>query len=107
MTDREKLIELLEDCAFMEGYGSDLREKQADYLLENGVIIMPYRAGTIICEYVIDEVTYIQSYGFNGEIADRKKVTLRDKDAKGPIYSAYPKTFEEIEKMIRKENKEK
>ena len=39
MTDRERLIELLDDCRYMEGYGIELVEKQADHLLENGVIV--------------------------------------------------------------------
>lgn len=38
MTDRERLIELINDCRSMDGYGMDLVEKQADHLLANGVI---------------------------------------------------------------------
>ena len=39
MSDREKLIELLWDCAYIEGYGTDLREKEADHLISNGVTV--------------------------------------------------------------------
>lgn len=36
---RNKLIELINDCRCMDGHGMDLVEKQADYLLANGVTI--------------------------------------------------------------------
>lgn len=36
---RNNLIELINDCRYMDGYGMDLVEKQADYLLANGVTI--------------------------------------------------------------------
>ncbi len=42
MTDREKLIELIWDCACIEGYGTDLMEKQADYLISNGVTVQKW-----------------------------------------------------------------
>ena len=42
MSDREKLIELLWDCACMDGYGTELREKQADYLISNGVTVQKW-----------------------------------------------------------------
>ena len=41
MADRDRLIELINDCRSMDGYGMDLVEKQADYLLANGVIVPP------------------------------------------------------------------
>lgn len=42
MGDREKLIELLWDCAYIEGYGTDLREKEADHLISNGVTVQKW-----------------------------------------------------------------
>lgn len=39
MNERERLIELLEDCQSMEGYGMDLVEKYADHLLSHGVTV--------------------------------------------------------------------
>jgi hypothetical protein len=36
---REKLIELLDDAMFFEGYGRELCEQQADHLIANGVVI--------------------------------------------------------------------
>ena len=39
MDVREKLVELINDCRVMEGYGMDLVERQADYLISNGVTV--------------------------------------------------------------------
>lgn len=50
MTQKEKLMGLLEDCNRIEGYGMDLVEKEADYLLENGAIVPPVKVGdTVYC----------------------------------------------------------
>ena len=45
---RDRLIELLNDCRYMEGYGMSLVETQADYLLENGVIVPPCKVGDTV-----------------------------------------------------------
>ena len=42
---REKLVELINDCRVMEGYGVDLVERQADYLISNGVTVQKYGHG--------------------------------------------------------------
>lgn len=42
---RERLIDLLEECRSIDDVGSDLIEKQADFLLENGVIVPPCNIG--------------------------------------------------------------
>lgn len=47
MTDKERLIELINDCRSMDGYGMELVEKQADHLLANGVIVPPCKVGDI------------------------------------------------------------
>ena len=39
MDVREKLIELINDCRAMDGYGQDLVERKADYLIEHGVTV--------------------------------------------------------------------
>lgn len=39
MTEKEKLIELLKECAFIDAAGIELIEKKADYLLSNGVTL--------------------------------------------------------------------
>lgn len=48
-------MELIEDCNRIEGYGMDLVEKKADYLLENGVIVPPVKVG---------DTVYCVEYGF-------------------------------------------
>lgn len=39
---REKLIELLYDAMFFEGYGRELCEQQADHLIANGVVVQEW-----------------------------------------------------------------
>ena len=39
---REKLIELLYDAMFFEGYGRELCEQQADHLIANGVTVQEW-----------------------------------------------------------------
>lgn len=51
MEQREKLIELL-DIAFLDSddnYGIPNREQVADYLIDNGVVVLPCRCGE--CAY--------------------------------------------------------
>ena len=47
MDVREKLVELTNDCRFMEGYGMDLVERQADHLIAHGVTVQALDG----CEY--------------------------------------------------------
>ena len=42
MDFREKLVELINDCRFMEGYGMDLVERQADHLIAHGVTVQEW-----------------------------------------------------------------
>ena len=42
MDVREKLVELINDCRAMEGYGIDLVERQTDHLIANGVTVQEY-----------------------------------------------------------------
>lgn len=42
MDVREKLVELINDCRAMEGYGMDLVERQADYLISHGVTVQEW-----------------------------------------------------------------
>ena len=39
---KEKLVELLYDTMFFEGYGRELCEQQADYLIANGVTVQEW-----------------------------------------------------------------
>ena len=77
MTQREKLIELLEkadDSAIEEQSKiekeiftqEEFYEHIADYLLENGVIVPPCKAG--------DKFYYLAQYAVNGEIKNDFKV---------------------------------
>ncbi len=50
---RDRLIELLDECRGIDGIGSDLIEKQADFLLENGVVVPPCKVGDTV--FIIDE----------------------------------------------------
>lgn len=42
MNVREKLVELINDCRAMEGYGMDLVERQADHLISHGVTVQEW-----------------------------------------------------------------
>lgn len=42
---RDRLIVLIDECRCIEGIGSELVEKQADYFLANGVIALPVTIG--------------------------------------------------------------
>lgn len=58
MTDRERLINLLEQEKAFSRYITDdeRREQLADYLLENGVIVLPCKVGDTVykfCPYCI------------------------------------------------------
>lgn len=48
MTERERLIELLDECRGIEGIGMELVEKHADLLLANGVIVPPCKVGDTV-----------------------------------------------------------
>ena len=48
MTERERLIELINDCRCMEGYGEELVERQADHLLANGVMLVDTDAACLV-----------------------------------------------------------
>ena len=42
MDVREKLVELINDCRAMEGYGLDLVERQADHLIAHGATVQEW-----------------------------------------------------------------
>ena len=70
--DRDRLVELLDDCRYMEGYGMDLVEKQADHLIANGVIVPPCKVGETL--YLI-QVDYEGTYGLS-ECLVSSKITM-------------------------------
>lgn len=45
---RDRLEEMLNECRSIDGIGHGLIEKQADFLLENGVIVPPCAVGDIV-----------------------------------------------------------
>lgn len=59
MTQREKLIELLEPFA-ADGFDYYSKEDVADFLLENGVIVPPCKVGDTV--YIIDEPDFDEPY---------------------------------------------
>ena len=71
MDERDKLIELLDDCMYMEGYGISLVETQADYLLKNGVIVPPCKVSDTVYWIsngkVIECFVYEISQGYHDE----------------------------------------
>lgn len=52
---RDRLIKLINDCQYMEGYGIGLVEAQVDYLLKNNVIVPPCKVGDVV--YCIEHKT--------------------------------------------------
>jgi hypothetical protein len=72
MTERQRLIELLDECRGIEGIGMELVEKHADLLLTNGVIVPPCKVGdTVYCVYKGNTIV-------NALVADWKKETFGD-----------------------------
>lgn len=56
----DRLITLLYECRSIEGVGMELVEKQADYLLANGVIAPPCKVGDTV--YYINLYNHIMLY---------------------------------------------
>ena len=48
MKQKERLIELLDECRCINGAGIDLMEKKADFLIRNGVMIPPVQTGQTV-----------------------------------------------------------
>ena len=72
MDVREKLVELINDCRFMEGYGMDLVERQADHLIAHGVTVqewisvkdrLPEKHDRFICTYKFNSNSEMQFVG--------------------------------------------
>ncbi len=69
MNVREKLVELINDCRFMEGYGMDLVERQADHLIAHGVTVQELD-GCKYCEEYEDLPEYFVSGKPVGRVFD-------------------------------------
>lgn len=81
MTERERLIDLLnQDCGYVEEQPA---EKLADYLLENGVIVLPCKVGDTVyevvgkCEFrIYDDCVFRGGHGYSrcydeGKVGER------------------------------------
>lgn len=74
-------------------------EQLADHLIANGVIVPPCKPGDELNGQIVDEVIYKTMANFNGSITTINEIHLRDKDARGPIYTAGIISFEEAERF--------
>jgi hypothetical protein len=108
------LIELLEECRSIEGVGSDLIEKQADFLLENGVIVPPCKVGDTlyvlvgepsqtIAEFHVRTVVFGEVHDVIG-LTNKSVITIWDKR----WYDLFGKTIfltrEESERALKGES---
>lgn len=57
MTDRERLIELMQKCDIVQIPTSKFIEGLADYLLEHGVIVLPCKVGDTVYLISFNEIT--------------------------------------------------
>ena len=66
---RDRLIDLLDECRFIEGVGAELVEKQADYLLANGVIVLPCKVGDTVYTILRGKIFCytVLEYGIRGK----------------------------------------
>lgn len=91
MTERERLIEILSNIDFACDNGSNLQDRIefiADYLLANGVVVLPCKVGDIIYEVcerrkngewqkvVVERVVHGVEIGINGSLAARCGTTI-------------------------------
>ena len=76
MSDRERLIELLEDT--LHEWESDVSVQTlteiAEHLIENGVIVLPCKAGdTLYCESAIKgHITYLEAPNLEWIVENRE-----------------------------------
>ena len=85
MDVREKLVELINDCRFMEGYGMDLVERQADHLIAHGVTVQESNG----CEYC-KEYEDLPEYFISGKPVGRVFDTCIQTDENGRWHLEVP-----------------
>ena len=85
MDVREKLVELINDCRFMEGYGMDLVERQADHLIAHGVTVQELDG----CKYC-KEYEDLPEHFVNGKPAGKVFDTCIQTDENGRWHLEVP-----------------
>lgn len=118
MTDREQLINLLEQEKAFSRYITDdeRREQLADYLLENGVIVSPCKVGgtmyqtdgVMICESKIKSINkpVKRPIWINHKIIGWVTISLKDKNFLNSLDSYYYIGFTDEEHKILQNNME-
>ena len=105
MTDRERLIELLEDIAHEKG-GMPTFSEIADYLLANGVILLPVEIGQTVYELRCDD-PFSEEMNFYIVSSAVKKFaffTTEDIHAMNGVGKTVFLTKEEAEEKLRERN---
>lgn len=88
MTERERLIELFVDAKKTDPETGSFSEYLVDYLLENGVIVPPYKVGGkgyVIKQSHIEDfkILYVGSGGFVVEFSSNHLLTYYDNEEIG------------------------
>ena len=113
---RNRLIELLlskscmtnrcpdvdcEKCECIAVHVGDA-DKIADYLLANGVIVLPCDVGAEIKGEIVHEIDYHKSLMATGETIITKKIYTCDKeDVRAIVFCCHPMTWEEAEAKLK------
>ena len=63
MTERERLIKLLDEC-FPAEFPWDNHKAEADYLLDHGVLVFPCNVGAPVCVLTPDKRDYYKTRAF-------------------------------------------
>jgi hypothetical protein len=101
MTERERLIKLLRESSHeltsrCVGDCGDCADKIADYLLENGVIVLPVKIGDEINDQTVCGIEYTEALGRKGTVCQKKKIYICDKgDTEKMIFGSHTMTWEE------------
>ena len=115
MTDREKLIEILEDVAHENG-GMPTFSDIADYLLANGIIVPTCKVGDVVYQVdtLFEEITITKLKVAELTIDNKGIKTLYGVTSRGSVYSFDRKynlnnirfTKEEAEAELKKRGNE-
>lgn len=89
-------------------YFTDIETRCKNFINKACFVVLPCNVGDIIKDgtgesLIVDEIRYTKSFLFDGSEKETKKVSLRDKDAKPPIYSTTIHSFDEIENILKQQ----